>query len=746
MGADPLLFVVLLGGFFLSAFLGNSAKTGCCNRKTPTLTCWPPPSFFVLGFLPSNTYRRGGTRSGFWHAAADAMHDNLVTLDPWHSWTGCNVAEMAIELETTSLNLICTAFGLFFVAYGTFSYLIKERLFLGEAPIAVAIGVALGPYGLGDIFNWASKEVDVDEISLGLCRVVIGIQLTLVGVQLPYKYPWVELRSLTMLLIPVMTVMWISTMLCIWAVIPGIPILAGLVLATSATPTDPVLSNAIVKGAFADQYISPRIRNLISGESGANDGFGYPFLFLARMLLRSDMSTFQALTNWILETCLYTVGGAILYGALIGYLCRKLLEFSTDRNLIDKESFLLFGAAMGVFIVGSGGVFQIDDLLAAFVAGNALSWTDFYREQCEESEVDNSLDLVLNLVFFSFLGATIPWDSFNDPENGITPPRLMLMCVLVLLFRRLPAMLAFYRFVPTLHDVSEAAFVGYFAPIGAGALFYLGVILDEFKPDDPDPVSQRIRVLVKPITYSLILASILGHSLAIPLVKLAFTCLDIKSIKLQGESEKGEGSEVDSISERGSVSDRDVEGQVLAYEEGEHVVPDSHRHSGTSASSRQADSYRHTTVHRTDEHTRRHQHRHGTSDTEESDHEVSGAYHRDGTWDNRASWRLSSGHKLGPHHRLRRNHETGELELDPRVYTIEHGAPSHLRPRPRRSRSHGPGAMHESRRRARTSQAEDEQGLLEDGRRISVANTFGYGSFSEHQRDSGGSGNEARNR
>lgn len=663
---------------------------------------------------------------------------------------------MLLELEVTTLNVLTTSFGLFFVAYGTFSYFVKERLFLGEAPLAVLVGIGLGPYGLGRIFNWDTKEVDIDEISLGLCRVVIGIQLTLVGVQLPYKYPWIEIRSLFVLLIPIMTVMWLATTLCIWLVIPSLPLLAGLVIATSATPTDPVLSNAIVKGAFADQYISPRLRNLISAESGANDGFGYPFLFLAVRLLKLE-STSEALGTWLFKTCLYTVGGAVAYGIAVGYVCRRLLEFSTGRNLIDKESFLLYGSAMGVFIIGSGGFFQIDDLLAAFVAGNALSWTDFYREQCEESEVDNCLDLLLNLVFFSFLGATIPWYSFNDPDNGITPGALVLLCVLVLLFRRLPAMLAFYRYVPTLHDVSEACFIGYFAPIGAGALFYLSVILNEFKPEDKSPVAKRIRVLAKPVTYALILSSILGHSLAIPLVKVAFEYFNVKSIKLEGESDvdSDDNKEEDELGEdpdddldygdgseggEGNLERRDYAQPIRSrgeeeavegdYEQGGHRDPrasysGSSRRSSRTDASENSESYHHSTVHRPENQRR-------PSQREEPD--SSGAYHHNGSWNDEASWRRSTGHKLGPHHQLRRNEHTGLLELDPRMYTVEHGAPFHTRSRGgssgRRSSRSRPGRRRSTLSTANRDQPdqEDQQSLLEQGRRGSTARASSYGS------------------
>ncbi len=465
----------------------------------------------------------------------------------------------------------------------------------------------------------------MDEISLGLCRVVIGIQLTLVGVQLPYKYPWVEIKSLAVLLLPVMTLMWLATTFCIWVVIPSLPLLP---VWSSQLPQHrriqycPTQSSKVLSRISTSRlvFVTSSQQKVEPMTALATRFSSSPYIYSSSNPLRrhSPHGSFQ--------TCLYTVGGAVVYGIVVGYVCRRLIEFSTDRNLIDKESFLLYGSAMGVFIIGSGGVLQFDDLLAAFVAGNALSWTDFYREQCEESEVDNCLDLLLNLVFFSFLGATIPWDAFNDPENGITPPKLFLMCILVLLLRRLPAMLAFYRYVPTLHDISEACFIGYFAPIGAGAMFYLGVILDEFKADDPSPVSKRIRVLAKPITYALILSSIIGHSLAIPLVKIAFKYWDVKSIKMQGESEQGddedkevedgesEGEEEEQENSEDSPRARDYARPIRTrreeetvedeYEQGDHWDP---RYSRSAADSRRSsratesdhsESYRHSTVHR----------------------------------------------------------------------------------------------------------------------------------------------------
>lgn len=83
---------------------------------------------------------------------------------------------MAISLELTDLNLLLTWFGIFILGFGCFSYHLKEHISLSEAPLAVAVGILLGPFGLNNIFHWTRKDEfeRLDEITLGLSRVIIG--------------------------------------------------------------------------------------------------------------------------------------------------------------------------------------------------------------------------------------------------------------------------------------------------------------------------------------------------------------------------------------------------------------------------------------------------------------------------------------------------------------------------------------------------------------------------------------------
>ena len=98
-------------------------------------------------------------------------------------------------------------------------------------------------------------------------RVMIGVQLVIAGIQLPAKYQALRWKEMLLLLIPIMTVMWLCTTLCILATVPKITLLAALVIGSCVTCTDPILSQAIAKGPFADKYVARDLREIISSEA-----------------------------------------------------------------------------------------------------------------------------------------------------------------------------------------------------------------------------------------------------------------------------------------------------------------------------------------------------------------------------------------------------------------------------------------------------------------------------------------------
>jgi NhaP-type Na+/H+ or K+/H+ antiporter len=103
-----------------------------------------------------------------------------------------------------------------------------------------------------------------------------------------------------------------------------------------------------------------------------------------------------------------------------------------------------------------------------------------------DDSLQPTIDMLLNLAIFMWFGAVCPWASFL--KNDIMPIyRLVALGILILLFRRLPVVLAMHKYIHQIEQFSQAAFVGFFGPIGVGAIFYLSVcrqfLLEEMMVD-----------------------------------------------------------------------------------------------------------------------------------------------------------------------------------------------------------------------------------------------------------------------
>lgn len=240
--------------------------------------------------------------------------------------------------------------------YGLFSYTVKERLYLSESLIAVLFGIVCGPAVLGwvDPLSWSDDVLVTREITYQLTRLIIGVQLVFTGISLPKAYLRREALSLTMLLAAVMSLGWLVTAGLIYALFRPLTFLEALAISAAVTPTDPVLANSITKGRYAEKHVPENVRNIIVAESGANDGLGFPFLFLAIYLIRrtgedAGLSVGQEIGRWLYGVVVYQVLLSCVYGALVGFVARKSLRWAEARGYIDKDNFFAYGLGLGEF-------------------------------------------------------------------------------------------------------------------------------------------------------------------------------------------------------------------------------------------------------------------------------------------------------------------------------------------------------------------------------------------------------------
>ena len=101
-----------------------------------------------------------------------------------------------------------------------------------------------------------------------------------------------------------------------------------------------------------------------------------------------------------------------------------------------------------------------DDLLAAFIVGSSLTWDDWFRIKTEDAHFQAVLDNFIDAGVFLFIGSLIPFSAMQDAATGLNAGKLVALVVLILVFRRLPAVLIFKPLITELETWREAAFTG----------------------------------------------------------------------------------------------------------------------------------------------------------------------------------------------------------------------------------------------------------------------------------------------
>ena len=398
-----------------------------------------------------------------------------------------------------------------------FSLFLKERLKLGEAVWATVFGIIVGPYcaNVFDPRGWGSKTDHGNNlITLEVTRIVLAVGVFAIGVELPKAYVGRHWKSLTFLLVPIMVYGWFVCGGLIYALIPGLDFLSSLAIAACLTPTDPILAAAVVGGRFAEKHVPEHLRHLLAAESGVNDGAAFPMLFIALYLIL-DKSDASAVGQWFYITWVYEIVLGTVLGALLGYGFRHLMKFCERRDLIDRHSYVAQYVSLALLSNGITTILGSDDLLASFACGTAFAYDGWFNKKTEESLFSNVIDLLFNCACFIYIGAWIPFNEFNNVDTGLTSWRLVVIALLVMLLRRLPIMIALYRWIPEVKTFREAVFSGHFGPMGVGAVFISTLALEQIPVFSikesgraPETQLELLAATIQPIIAFIVLVSI----------------------------------------------------------------------------------------------------------------------------------------------------------------------------------------------------------------------------------------------
>jgi NhaP-type Na+/H+ or K+/H+ antiporter len=361
----------------------------------------------------------------------------------------------------TQLNIALAIMGSVTVGVALLSALIK-RSPVSESSIAVLIGLAVGPYGLGwlDLARWSDPYLILAQAA----RLTLAIGLMGVALRLKREAIKALLRPIALLLTLGMLGMWlVSSVLAGWLL--GLSLWTALLLGAIVTPTDPVVASSIVTGEFAKQHLPLRLRDTLSAEAGSNDGLAYVFVMLPILMIGHTPD--QAIHRWLLESVLTGVIGAAVLGAVIGVIAAKLLALAERHNLVAGTSLLGYSVAFSLMTLGLAQLLQTDGLLAVFIAGLLFNLLSDRQEEHEEEHTQEAVAKLFTLPMFVIFGIALPlneWAALGWP--------LFWLALLVLLLRRLPVVMMLAPTWQRSLNKHDAAFLGWFGPIGIAAIYY----------------------------------------------------------------------------------------------------------------------------------------------------------------------------------------------------------------------------------------------------------------------------------
>lgn len=127
------------------------------------------------------------------------------------------------------------------------------------------------------------------------------------------------------------------------------------------------------------------------------------------------------------------------------------------------------------------------------------------------------------------------WRKRRFSPRSVTPHvgiwQLTVFLILVLLFRRIPIVLAMKRFIPDIRTYREALFCGHFGPMGVGALFLAmeargqleGDGTPEGLPKNPRPPfddKTEAIYIIWPVICFVVLGSTMVHGLSVLIISL----------------------------------------------------------------------------------------------------------------------------------------------------------------------------------------------------------------------------------
>jgi len=317
-------------------------------------------------------------------------------------------------------------------------------------------------------------------------------------------------RPIGLLAIGLVIVTTVGVAVVAHAVIDDLSWASAFVLGAIVSPTDPLAATSIARRLGVPR----KLVTIVEGESLVNDGSG---LVLYRVAVAAVVTGSFSLVDTG-GVFVVSAGGGVLVGLVVGWLVRQL-----RRRLDNPPAEITISLLTGYLAFIPAELLGVSAVLAAVTAGIYLGWhtpeLTTPQVRLQALAVWEIVQYLLNALLFVLVGLQLP--VVLDALDGVAATRLLGYAVLVSLtviaLRFAWVFVVLYapnRLVRRMSDARGAVFVSWAGMRGAVSL--AAALALPFQTDNGEPFPGRDLIVF--LTFAVILATLVGQGLTLPLV------------------------------------------------------------------------------------------------------------------------------------------------------------------------------------------------------------------------------------
>ena len=349
-------------------------------------------------------------------------------------------------------------FALVVVAYTALS----KRLAASFVRAAIVFTVAGAIVGLGP----ASLRPDMTSVRL-LAEVTLAMILFHDAAQVRPRALLRDRGSLTRLLFIGLPL----TILLGWGLahllFPGVGIWLALFIAAALAPTDAGLGAATV----LNPVVPLRVRRILNGESGLNDGLVTPVVLFALVAAAdsSDLAVGRAVADAAVELVI-----GVMVGVVAGFVSGRVLSAASARGAALPSLVPLAVAVIPLLAYFGATVVHGNGFIAAFVAGTAFAATRGHWPAVRDDSLvsTESISTLLEYAVWSLFGLLF----VSRVLDFVTWPNVAFAVLALTALRMVPVLVCL---AGTGFAVRTQLFIGWFGPRGLATVVFALIASEE---------------------------------------------------------------------------------------------------------------------------------------------------------------------------------------------------------------------------------------------------------------------------